>query len=230
MTSRASASTWFARRRRGEGSESLIELFRDPDATGRTEVANEHRSMNPADHLIVAALGRRRDRSHRRTTASKAFNNSWTSAKPTAKPGFEGDDVMGILATHPKLIREKIIVSIDKDMETIPSDDCRWGTDEASSRGSIRPIEADYYHMLQTLTGDTTDGYKGCPGIGPKKAEAILAGTFEDPQNCGLVVAAYEKAGLTEDDPIVQARMAASSAPSDYDFTKKEPILWNPPT
>jgi len=147
------------------------------------------------------------------------------------RPGLEGDDVMGIFATHPKLVPgEKIIVSIDKDMKTIPGKFIRWGTEDAEVV-EVSEKEADYWHLYQTLTGDVTDGYKGCPGIGPKNAEKILADFYEDGFDAwGAVVKTYESKGLTEDDAIVQARMARILRASDYDFKNKRPILWNPPS
>jgi DNA polymerase-1 len=42
------------------------------------------------------------------------------------------------------------------------------------------------------------------------------------------VVAAYEKAGLTEQDALTQARLARILRYSDWDNEKKEPILWTP--
>ncbi len=156
------------------------------------------------------------------------------------KPGLEGDDCMGILATHPKLIPgEKIIVSIDKDMRTIPGKFIRWGTEEGCVIEEISPSRAFYNHMKQTLTGDTTDGYKGLPGCGPKKAETILNMDPSEspdlsPETAGIVwrsvVAAYEKAGLTEDDAVVQARMAKILDAKHYDFKAQREILWNPPS
>jgi len=154
------------------------------------------------------------------------------------RPTLEGDDVMGILATHPTLVKgEKIIVSIDKDMKTIPGNVIRWGTEDAEVE-YISETFADYWHMYQTLTGDVTDGYKGCPGIGPKNAEKILAeatraapdGAFILPYWWEAVVKTYESKGLNEDDAIVQARMARILRASDYDFKAKRPILWNPPS
>lgn len=153
------------------------------------------------------------------------------------RPSLEGDDVMGILATHPTLIKgEKVIVSIDKDMKTIPGKYIRWGTEDAEEV-EITETEADYWFLYQTLTGDATDGYRGCPGIGPKNAEKILAeATRAAPEGEPIlpywwraVVQAYEKQGLTEDDAIVQARMARILRASDYNFREKRPILWNPP-
>lgn len=137
------------------------------------------------------------------------------------RPGLEGDDCMGILATM-KGKGDKIIVSIDKDMKTIPGLFYRAGVD--AEVVEISEPEADYWHLYQTLTGDTTDGYSGCPGIGPKKAEALLNGVAD----WSVVVAAFEKAGLSENEALVQARVARILRASDYDFKKKEPILWNP--
>lgn len=147
------------------------------------------------------------------------------------RPGLEGDDVMGIFATHPKLVPgEKIIVSIDKDMKTIPGLYIRWGSNE-EELVEVSEKEADYWHLYQTLTGDVTDGYKGCPGIGPKNAEKILANFYEDDFDAwGAVVKTYESKGLTEDDAVVQARMARILRASDYDFKNKRPILWDPPS
>lgn len=139
------------------------------------------------------------------------------------RPGLEGDDCMGILATAPIIKGEKVIVSIDKDMKTIPGLFCHR-LDEGVME--ISEDEADYWHLYQTLTGDTTDGYAGCPGVGPKKAQAIL----EDPLmgRWDAVVKTFEKAGLTEADALQQARVARILRASDYDFKKKEPILWSP--
>jgi DNA polymerase-1 len=149
------------------------------------------------------------------------------------RPGLEGDDCLGILSTMKHKDKdERIIVSIDKDMKTIP------GLYSRGTKADIRRIseyEADYWHMFQTLTGDSTDGYSGCPGIGPVKAEKILettapeyAGDAYVPYLWSQVVAAYEAKGLTEDDALIQARVARILRASDYDFKKKEPILWQP--
>lgn len=140
------------------------------------------------------------------------------------RPGLEGDDCMGILATVRNPDREeRIIVSIDKDMMTIPGKFCRWGVDDQVVE--VSEEEADYWHLYQTLTGDVTDGYKGCPGVGPKKAEALLAEPSWD-----AVLAAYEKAGFGPEEALTQARVARILRASDYDFINKEPILWNPPS
>lgn len=151
------------------------------------------------------------------------------------KPGLEGDDCMGILATRSNPDKEeRIIVSIDKDMKTVPGLFCRWGVDNKVVR--ISEHEAIYWHLTQTLTGDVTDGYRGCPGVGPKKADKILevrGGDQMSPKDYqkalwARVVDAYEQAGLTEQDALVQARVARILQATDYDFKKKETILWCP--
>ena len=137
------------------------------------------------------------------------------------RPGLEGDDCMGILATMPHKGEERIIVSIDKDMKQIPGKWVRWPDQDIVT---VTEEEADYFHMMQTLTGDVTDGYSGCPGIGPVKAAGILQGEV----SWHVVVKTYEAKGLTEDDALVQARVARILRASDYDFKRKEPILWTP--
>lgn len=145
------------------------------------------------------------------------------------RPGLEGDDVMGILATWPKFIQERgkpIIVSIDKDMKTIPGTYVR---DLETGPVVITEEEADYWHMYQTLTGDQTDGYGGCPGIGPKRAEAALAAAEEEGVPLwDTVVNLYRKAKMGEDEALVQARVARILRASDYNFKERKPILWSP--
>jgi DNA polymerase-1 len=142
--------------------------------------------------------------------------------KCKALPGLEADDVMGIIATTPAIQkRNPIIVSQDKDMQTIPTSVWRQG-----ELINVTEEMADYYHMFQTLVGDTSDGYKGCPGVGKVKAEKLLAGN--DKLYWEIVRATFEKAGLTEQDALTQARLARILRFSDWDNEKKEPILWSP--
>lgn len=168
------------------------------------------------------------------------------------RPTMEADDIMGILSTHPTLISgKKIIVSEDKDMKTIPG----WLYNPAKDTKPrlISEDQANHYHIYQALIGDTTDGYKGCPGIGPDTAEQFLSEglkvepyehVFKSGPRKGLsetrynrvksesvwatVVSLYEKAGCTEEDALVQARVARICRASDYNFKTKEVILWHP--
>lgn len=145
------------------------------------------------------------------------------SYKTYERDGLEADDCLGILATKDPA-SETVIVSLDKDLQQIPGLVYRPGKDEEPRQ--ISANEGNYWHMLQTLTGDATDGYSGCPGIGPKRAEKIL----EDSDGLWwpAVVKAFEKAGLGEEEALRQARVARILRASDYDMKAKKPILWNP--
>ena len=133
--------------------------------------------------------------------------------------GIEADDVLGILATKPGN-ESAVMVSDDKDLFTIPGKLFQQGQLHVTS-----VKEADLFHLEQTLTGDTTDGYKGCPGTGKVKAHKILEAPGDTWVN---IVKAYEKAELTEADALMNARMARILRWSDWDSEKREPILWSP--
>jgi len=137
--------------------------------------------------------------------------------------GLEGDDVLGIIATkEPK--GDYVICTIDKDLKTIPCKHYNFGTKEFFETD----VEtSDKYHLLQTLTGDTTDGYKGCPSIGIKTAEKILQ-DIKPEDMWEAVVSTYAKAGLGEEEALTQARVARILRATDYNFNTKEVILWNP--
>ncbi len=144
------------------------------------------------------------------------------------KPGLEADDVMGILATHPTAVPgKKLVVSIDKDMLQIPGK--HLNPDKLDDGVlTLTETEGDYMHMLQTLTGDVVDNYPGCPGIGPKRAAAILKPKGKAPPVWERIVVAYKAANLTEDDALTQAQIARICRVSDYDSAKQEVILWTP--
>lgn len=158
--------------------------------------------------------------------------------KTYERPSLEGDDVLGILATWPALKGDKVIVSKDKDFRSIPAKVFYANRPEEGVL-EVSEFEADKYHMLQTLTGDTTDGYKGCPNCGPVKAERVLQAAIDEGTPWATqaqlrqlfwqhVVATYTKAGLSEEEALVQARCARILRATDYDFKNKEPILWTP--
>ena len=103
------------------------------------------------------------------------------------RPHLEGDDVLGILATHPYYKeRDAVIVSIDKDLKTIP---CQLAnmphiaaavkegflSDYEAGIATVTEADADFFFMQQALAGDPVDGYPGCPGIGMKRAGERLA-------------------------------------------------------
>ena len=83
--------------------------------------------------------------------------------------------------------------------------------------------------MYQTLIGDTVDGYYGCKGIGDKTAKKILGNIGENSltEMWKKVVETFIAKGFTEDDALLNARMARILHSEDYDFKKKEVKLWN---
>jgi DNA polymerase-1 len=135
------------------------------------------------------------------------------------KPGLEADDVLGILATNPKLYpdREKIIVSADKDMRTIPG-----LLYDGHALHSTSLEEANLRHLIQTLSGDQADNYKGCKAIGPVKAARIAQGGWE------AVLEAFLKAGHDEAYALTMARLARILRHGEFNYKTQEPILWNP--
>ena len=133
------------------------------------------------------------------------------------KHTLEADDTMGIYATKNP---GNIIASPDKDMRQIPGQ--LYNFDETFT---ITPEEGAKWHLIQTCAGDSTDGYSGIPGIGVKRAEALFN---KKGYSWKTVVEAFEEKDLTEQDALINARLAKILTADDYDFKKKRPILWNP--
>ena len=138
-------------------------------------------------------------------------------------PNLEGDDVIGILATqHYKT--NNVIISGDKDMRTIPTWHCFIGDDQLEY---VDEQQADKNFCLQVLTGDQTDGYKGCPGVGAVKANRVLHDKVQLSEMWKAVVEEYERNKLTFEDAYHQARLARILRKDEYDFAKNKPNLWN---
>ena len=137
--------------------------------------------------------------------------------KVIVKDTLEAGDAMGIYATKHT---GNIIVSPDKDMRQISGK-----LYDFNETVDITPEEGARWHLIQTMSGDNTDGYSGVPGIGIKRAEQIfkLKGyTWK------AVVETFEEKGMTEEDALINARLARILTTTDYDHEKKEPILWTP--
>ncbi len=147
------------------------------------------------------------------------------------KPNLEADDVLGIIATSgDKIVKgEKLIVTDDKDLLTVAAPQVHF---EGKLRDVCTPteLEADRWHLRQSLTGDSVDHYDGCPGFGPVSADKALAKFDGDISKFWqeAVVPAYEKKGLTEADALVQARCARILRAQDFNFKTGAPILWEP--
>ena len=136
--------------------------------------------------------------------------------------GLEGDDVLGLLATS-KRYSNSIVVSPDKDMKTVPctliaSDDMEL----------ITKKKADRHWMIQSLTGDSTDNFKGLIGCGPVTADKILGDAKTLPDMWDKVVKAYEKKKQSFTDALLTARLSRILREGDFNYKTKEVELWTP--
>ena len=133
------------------------------------------------------------------------------------KPTLEADDSMGVYATK---YTGNMIVSPDKDMKQIPGK--LYNFDEVFT---VSKEEGAKWHLIQSCAGDQTDGYSGVPGIGVKRAESLFN---EHGYSWKTVIKAFTDKGLTEEDALVNARLARILTVDDYDFDKLQPKLWSP--
>lgn len=131
---------------------------------------------------------------------------------------LEADDIVGILATT---VPYSIMVSGDKDFKTIPGRLYDW---LSGKHYTTTLKDANRFHLYQTLIGDTADNYKGCPGMGPVSANRLLD---KDP-SWAAVVNAFKAKGLTEEDCLIQARIARILRATEWDTKDSKIIPWEP--
>ena len=133
---------------------------------------------------------------------------------------LEGDDVLGILQTE-----DTIIISEDKDLRTVPG---RLYAPHREEVGliEITKLEADQFLMWQTIVGDSTDGYKGALGVGPRSpyAEDVLQADADELWD--IVTDAFASVDMTEEEALVQARCAKILTPEHYNRKTGEVRLW----
>ena len=133
---------------------------------------------------------------------------------------IEADDAIGIFCTrHP---RETIAVSGDKDFGTLP---ITWYNHLKDELTTTTLRKAKRFHLIQTLTGDAIDGYKGLKGVGVKTAEKILD---KNGATWKTVVDEYKKHDLTEEDALLTARLAYILQSKDFNLETQEIKLWTP--
>jgi len=113
---------------------------------------------------------------------------------------MEADDTIGIKCTEAP--ETSIAVSGDKDFATLPITWYNFLRDELTTRTEE---EANNNHLVQTLTGDATDGYQGIKGVGPKTAVKLLD---KHGWNWEGVVKIYESKDMTEQEALLTARLA----------------------
>mgnify|MGYP003659849516 CR=1 FL=1 len=134
--------------------------------------------------------------------------------------GYEADDyVVWLKSKYPD---EYIVCAIDKDVvyQSVGIN-YNYNKDEWIK---VNKEEAFKYAYYQTLMGDTSDGYKGCVGIGSVKAEKILEGLTTKEELWQAVVETYLSKGMTEEDAVVTMRLADMTQ-----FNGTDIVLWEPP-
>jgi DNA polymerase-1 len=196
-------------------ADRIIICLSDPDQNFRKDVDPTYKS-----HRVAT----------RKPTDLMALKD-WFKGKYETyqRPKLEADDCMGILSTHPTLIPgERVIVSEDKDMQTIPG--LLFNPRKDKKPRKITKRSADNYFLWQAIVGDTADGYPGAKGVGPKSpfaVDVLQARTLAEAW--AIVVAAFESKGFTKDHALVQARLARILRASDWNFKEKSLYLWMPP-
>jgi DNA polymerase I len=204
--------------------DAFLADLKDKLEADRFIIALSDQTRNYFRKQILPTYKSNRDKVRKPVILSELRTYCETTYECFERPTLEGDDVLGILATSAKIVKgEKVIVTIDKDLKTIPG--LHYNTNKPElGIYAITEQEADYWHLFQTLTGDPSDGYSGCPGIGPKKAEELLSQS----STWGVVEQTFEKAGLGKTEAKVQSQMARILRVKEYDFTKKRYIPWSP--
>jgi DNA polymerase-1 len=111
------------------------------------------------------------------------------------------------------------------DLKESISDSFYWDVSEA---------EAQRYAWYQGVAGDSTDGVKGCPGIGPVKALKFANSlNLSKPLDCWKeTVSLFQKAkvSMPENEALLQARLTRVLQPNQYNFETHKVTLWTPPT
>ncbi|EEE42831.1 hypothetical protein [Roseibium alexandrii] len=164
------------------------------------------------------------------------------------QPKLEADDIIGIMMGSPK--RTFVGVTIDKDLHSCPG--YLFNPTKDKKPRKINTRYADEFHLKQTMCGDTVDGYTGIPGVGPAKAQEILANphrllketkTISRGKNKGKsktnwvkggpcsvwesMVDYANKSGMSEADLSLQSLVARILRHGDYDWDTKQIKLWN---
>ena len=137
--------------------------------------------------------------------------------KVIIKPELEADDAMGIYATK---YPGNMIVSPDKDMKQIPGK--LYNLDEVFT---VSKEDGAKWHLIQTMAGDQTDGYKGLEGVGVKRATTLFEAKG---YSWKTVVEAFEEKGYSQETALINAQLARILTVDDYDFKNKRPKLWSP--
>jgi len=124
--------------------------------------------------------------------------------------GYEADDI--VVALKEEQPEHYVLCAVDKDVyKSTPGSHYNY---YYSERYNISPKwvtvskpDAMKFHPLQTLCGDPTDNIKGCPSIGPKKAEKALANCKTLFEMWMVVSDLFSSKGITHERMMQDARL-----------------------
>lgn len=119
---------------------------------------------------------------------------------------LEGDDCISILATEKNYRGKSLIVSADKDFNTVP--DTYFYNINKDDLKYISPRDAYRNLMIQTLTGDTADNYSGCPSLGKVRASRLINKEKNSYNLWELVENTFVSNGATKEDALMNFTMA----------------------
>ena len=137
---------------------------------------------------------------------------------------LEADDLLGILCTQNP--EDTCIVSADKDLLTIPGMHWDFQTEQVYE---LSKDLAEKNFLMQTLTGDSVDGYSGCSGIGKVSASRIMDDIDKKEKNRWAgVIKTYKEKGYSKEDTLTQARMAYILQREQFNGIDQYPTLWTP--
>lgn len=112
--------------------------------------------------------------------------------------GREADDLVSIWSKQAIDVGEKFSVATnDKDMAVIASmaiEPVLFYNPKTKATAKITPGVGLKFFYLQLLMGDTTDNIPGVKGIGPKKAEKLLADCIDEDDYRFVVMEIYQTA------------------------------------
>lgn len=142
---------------------------------------------------------------------------------------WEADDI--VVFKKVNHYDDYILCAVDKDvLYTIPGIHFNYYSSK-NYNIDMKFIEVDEFrairhHYIQTLTGDKGDNVIGLKGIGPAKAEKILANYTDTKVLWNKVVEAYEAAGRSEVDAIKNMRLVSMHQLVYNDNKEIEVKLW----
>ena len=141
------------------------------------------------------------------------------------EPRVEADDLLGIFSTNGEY-GKTVLCSWDKDMLTIPTLIYNGNKDVLKNQSRADALK---FFMYQVIIGDSSDGYKGIKGAGPKAAKKLITENSKKLVNIWEAMVELAKKKKHDEDYLLgQARMAHILQDGDYNFETGEVRLWEP--